>query len=353
MPFGDTMTEKHQDIKTIPPGFLCSLKDDGTMQCSICAHGCNLREGQRGLCGVRARKGDAIVSLVYGRVIAEHIDPIEKKPLFHVLPGSLSYSIATPGCNFRCLHCQNASISQVPRTMDVAASGVYRAPKSIVASAINASCRSISYTYVEPTIFFEFAYDCCIAAKERGLKNIFVSNGYMSDKVIQLLAPVVTAINIDLKSFSDSFYKRVCGARLAPVLSSIARFKELGVWVEVTTLVIPGMNDSEEELAEIATFLVSVDQKIPWHVTGFYPSYKMSDVPPTGSGILARARQIGFEKGLEYVYTGNRPGELGENSSCPSCGATVISRHGFQIMDNRLQAGRCPECTASIPGVWE
>jgi pyruvate formate lyase activating enzyme len=168
-----------------------------------------------------------------------------------------------------------------------------------------------------------------------------------------MLAPVVTAINIDLKSFSDSFYKKVCGARLAPVLSSISRFKELGVWVEVTTLVIPGMNDSEEELAGIASFLADIDRKIPWHVTGFYPAYKMSDVPPTGAKILARARQIGFEQGLEYVYSGNRPGEIGENSSCASCGETVISRHGFQIIANRLQAGRCLDCGHLIPGVWE
>jgi pyruvate formate lyase activating enzyme len=347
------MADKIQDNVPFPPGFMCSLQEDGTVQCMICAHGCTLRDGQKGLCGVRARQGDAIVSLVYGRVVAEHIDPIEKKPLFHVLPGSLSYSIATPGCNFRCLHCQNASISQVPRTMDVTASGVYRDPKSIVASAIAGNCRTISYTYVEPTVFFEFAYDCCVAAKAKGLRNIFVSNGYMSDAVIRMLATVVTAINIDLKSFSDSFYKKVCGARLAPVLSSISRFKELGVWVEVTTLVIPGMNDSEEELAGIASFLAGIDRKIPWHVTGFYPAYKMSDVPPTGAKIIARARQIGFEQGLEYVYSGNRPGQIGENSSCPSCGETVISRHGFQIIANRLQAGRCPDCGHLIPGVWE
>jgi pyruvate formate lyase activating enzyme len=168
-----------------------------------------------------------------------------------------------------------------------------------------------------------------------------------------MLAPLVTAINIDLKSFRDSFYKRICGARLAPVLSAIARFKELGVWVEVTTLVIPGMNDSEEELTEIASFLVSIDPQIPWHVTGFYPTYKMTDIAPTGTKILARARSIGFEQGLNYVYSGNRPGEIGENSFCHSCGAEVILRHGFQVVANRLQAGRCPECHETIPGVWE
>lgn len=237
--------------------------------------------------------------------------------------------------------------------MDVTSAGVLRDPEAVVAAAVEGGCRSISYTYVEPTVFFEFAYDCCVAAVAGGVKNIFVSNGYMSDTVIGMLAPVVSAINIDLKSFSDSFYKKVCGARLAPVLAAIARFKELGVWVEVTTLVIPGMNDSEEELTEIASFLAGIDRAIPWHVSGFYPSYKMTGVRPTGTKILARARQIGFEQGLEYVYSGNRPGSGGENSSCPSCGETIILRHGFQILSNRLQAGCCPNCSSVIPGIWE
>jgi pyruvate formate lyase activating enzyme len=346
------MAATYPNNVNIPPSSLYSAKGDGTLLCTVCEQGCTLKEGQKGLCGVRARSGDKIVSLVYGRVVAEHVDPIEKKPIFHVLPGSLSYSIATPGCNFRCLHCQNASISQVSRTMDVTSSGIYRDPGTIVASAIDADCRSISYTYVEPTVFLEFAYDCCIAAKAGGLKNIFVSNGYMSDKVIGMLAPVVTAINIDLKSFSDSFYRKVCGARLAPVLAAITRFRELGVWVEVTTLVIPGMNDSEEELAGIASFLAGIDRSIPWHVTGFYPTYKMTGVPPTGPEILARARQIGFDGGLEYVYSGNRPGEIGENTCCFACGATVISRHGFRIIADRLQGGCCPDCGSPLPGVW-
>jgi len=346
--------EKKRKNKVIgPSASLFLARDDGTLQCTICAHGCRLREGQKGLCGVRERRGDALISLVYGRVVAEHIDPIEKKPIFHVLPGSLSYSIATLGCNFRCLHCQNASISQVARDMDVASSGVYRDPETLVASAIVSGCRSMSYTYVEPTIFFEFAYDCCVAAKAEGLKNIFVSNGYMSDSTIRMLAPVLTAINIDLKSFSDSFYHKVCGARLAPVLNSIARFKELGVWVEVTTLVIPGKNDSEEELAEIASFLAGIDREMPWHVTGFYPAHKMSHVPPTGTKTLVRGRQIGFDHGLKFVYSGNRPGAVGENTACPSCGETIVLRHGFQIVSNRLQAGCCPDCGHPIPGIWE
>lgn len=326
---------------------------DGRLQCMVCAHNCRLKDGQRGICGVRKRVGDRLVSLVYGRLVAENIDPIEKKPLYHVLPGSLSYSIATPGCNFRCLHCQNSSISQVSKRDDVQNAGQYRTPESVVGAALSRGCRSISYTYVEPTIFFEYGYDCCLAAVDQGLKNIFVSNGYMSETVRKLLAPVLSAINIDLKSFSDEFYKKVCGARLAPVLETIRRFKELGVWVEVTTLVIPGMNDTEEELTRIASFLAGLDRHIPWHVTGFYPSYKMTDVAPTSGQLLTRARQIGLDHGLHYVYTGNRPGSGGENSCCPGCGEEVIRRSGFQVIANRLVAGCCPGCGAAVAGVWE
>jgi pyruvate formate lyase activating enzyme len=319
----------------------------------VCAHNCTLKDGQLGLCRVRKRVGERLVSLVYGRLVAENVDPIEKKPLFHVLPGSLSYSIATPGCNFRCLHCQNSSISQVSERDDVQNAGRYRSPENIVGAALSRGCQSISYTYVEPTIFFEYAYDCCLAAVDQGLKNIFVSNGYMSATVRTLLAPVLAAINIDLKSFSDEFYKKVCGARLAPVLESIRQFKELGVWVEVTTLVIPGMNDTDEELNKIAGFLAGLDRHIPWHVTGFYPAYKMAGVAPTGSQLLARARQIGLEQGLHNVYMGNRPGSGGENSYCPGCGAEVICRSGYQVSANRLLRGCCPGCGTIVAGVWE
>ncbi|EKD39382.1 MAG: Radical SAM [uncultured bacterium] len=328
---------------------------DGTVECQICAHHCKLRDGKRGICGVRVRRGDRLVSLVYGRIVAEHIDPIEKKPIFHVLPGSLSYSIATHGCNFRCLHCQNASISQVSRGMDVESSGILRKPEDIVESAVANGCRSISYTYVEPTIFFEFARDCCLAAVDSGLRNIFVSNGYMSDVVIRELAPVLTAINIDLKAFSEEFYRKVCGARLQPVLDSIARFRELGVWVEVTTLLIPGMNDRSQELVRIAAFLAGIDKSMPWHVTGYYPTYKMigpSAPPPTSEETLRSARQIGLDQGLHHVYAGNRPGAGGEDTCCPHCGLALISRQGFRILANRLGSGRCPGCARDIAGIW-
>jgi pyruvate formate lyase activating enzyme len=321
------------------------------LRCGLCEHQCLISEGRSGLCGARENRGGVLYSRVYGRIVAEHIDPIEKKPLFHVLPGSLSHSIATMGCNFRCQHCQNASISQIPKNMPGDLPGVTRTPEAVVRMALEQDCRSISYTYVEPTVFFEFAYDCSVLAAERGLKNVFVSNGYMSREAAEMLAPVLTAINIDIKAFSDEFYKKVCGARLQPVLDTVRTMRELGVWVEATTLIIPGMNDSRAELQGIASFLAETDKTIPWHVTAFYPTHLMQDVPPTPRASLQLARRIGVDTGLDFVYEGNiRAG--GEDTLCPACGSLLISRAGFSILKNRLTDGCCPDCGVNLPGVW-
>jgi len=328
-------------------------KQNNRVVCDLCGHHCRVNEGEYGQCGVRRNVDGTLYSLVYGRLVAENIDPIEKKPLFHVIPGSLSYSISTVGCNFDCLHCQNASISSVDFSKANGRTAMEKTADQVVHDAAACGCKSISYTYVEPTIFFEFAYDCCVAAHEKGLKNIFVSNGFMSRQATEMLAPKLDAINIDIKSFSEDFYKKVCSARLRPVLETVKLMKELGVWVEVTTLLIPGLNDSDEELAEIAGFIGSVDPSIPWHVTAFYPAHKMTDPPPTSRSDLRRARKIGIETGLNYVYQGNVPGEGGENSFCPACNAEVISRFGFQVRVNRLQNGCCSKCGEPIPGVWK
>ncbi len=323
------------------------------VQCGLCAHACTIREGQSGICRVRVNRGGVLYSSVYGELVAENVDPIEKKPLFHVLPGSLSYSVSTRGCNFHCLHCQNASISQVEKIhTSVGRQSVSRTPEEVVSAAIANGCKTISYTYVEPTVFFEFAYDCCTLAVKKNIGNVFVSNGYMSAQATQMLAPLLTGINIDIKSFREDFYKKVCGAKLQPVLDTVKRMRDLGVWVEVTTLIIPGMNDSSQELQNIATWLVNVDKNIPWHVTAFYPTYKMLTPPPTPIATLKRARDIGLDAGLLYVYEGNVPGRGGENSSCPACGAGLVLRHGFSVMDNRLAHGLCPECSLPIAGVW-
>ncbi len=323
----------------------------GEVACGLCSHGCHIKEGKRGICGVRENRDNRLYSLVYGRLIAEHVDPIEKKPLFHFLPASRSYSIATVGCNFSCQHCQNFEISQYPHRNNGAITGHGQTPQDVVRKAQQAGCASISYTYVEPTIFYEFAYDCAAAAHGQQLKNVFVSNGYMSATVTRELAPLLDGINIDIKAFTDDFYKKVCRARLQPVLDTVQLMHRLGVWVEVTTLLIPGLNDSDKELRDIATFIRGIDPGIPWHVTGFYPTFEMTDRPPTPLERLRRAREIGLEQGLRFVYEGNRPGEGGENTCCPACGAELISRFGHTVRRNNVKNGCCG-CGEKIEGVW-
>jgi pyruvate formate lyase activating enzyme len=325
---------------------------DGKVVCGLCHHRCRIVPGERGRCGVRENQDGRLVSLVYGRLVAESIDPIEKKPLFHLLPGSRSYSIATVGCNFACLHCQNAAISQYPGLHSNQISGVGRSPAAVAEQAAQAGCASISYTYVEPTIFYEFAYDCAVLARERGIKNVFVSNGYMTSEVVRHLAPVLDGINIDLKAFSAGFYQQVCKARLEPVLDNIRLFHELGVLVEVTTLAIPGLNDSDDEFRAIARFLRSVSVNIPWHVSGFRPTYKMLDRPVTPVATLNRAREIGLAEGLRFVYTGNVVGSGGEDTRCPGCTALLIHRSGFSSQQLALRDGHCAKCKLPIAGVW-
>ncbi len=325
--------------------------DDKKVRCFLCAHHCIIKDGKRGICAVRENKNGILYSLVYGKVISMNIDPIEKKPLFHFLPESKSFSIATVGCNFKCQHCQNYEISQYPREYnDIIGNDV--SPETIVESALRYGCESISYTYTEPTIFFEFAYDCAKLAQEKGIKNVFVSNGYTSPEATKAIAPYLHGNNIDLKGNND-FYKNICGAKVEPVKSTIRLMKELGVWVEVTTLIIPDYNDSEDELKLIAEFIRSVDPYIPWHVTQFYPTYQLTDKPRTPLKTLRRAREIGFESGLKYVYEGNVPGEGGENTYCPECKELLIKRFGFSISENKLRNGRCPKCGGEIKGVWK
>lgn len=304
---------------------------------------------------MRENRDGRLYSLVYGKLIAENADPVEKKPLYHFLPASRSYSIATVGCNFSCLHCQNYQISQYPHSHQSHQGeiiGAQRTPEQVIQAAKQAECQSISYTYVEPSVFYEFASDCMELAHERGLANLFVSNGYMSKECCQKLAPLLDGINVDIKSFSETFYRKICKASLQPVLETVRLLRELGVWVEVTTLLIPGLNDTPEELAELASFLYSLDPAIPWHVTGFYPTYKMMDRAPTPVDILCMARQIGLDAGLRFVYQGNIRAGDGENTLCPSCGTVLISRSGFWVRGNKLKDGHCPECGECVEGRW-
>lgn len=326
-------------------------KEGKKVLCSLCAHRCLIAPGRRGICAVRENRDGVLYSLVYDSVIARNIDPIEKKPLFHFLPGSLSYSIATPGCNFRCKHCQNADISQLPRDHGGVILGQPVPPEKIVAAARATRCASISYTYTEPTIYMELAYDTAKLAVEAGLKNVFVTNGYITPEALSVIRPYLHAANVDLKGFRDEFYRDICGARLQPVLDAIRLYKEYGIWIEITTLVIPDHNDSEDELRQIARFIKSVGEEVPWHVSRFHPTYKLTDEPRTPIKTLQRARQIGIEEGLRYVYEGNVPGE-GEETSCPSCGKTLVKRIGFSVEENSVKDGACGFCGAAVDGVW-
>jgi len=326
--------------------------EGGKVRCSLCRFRCLIAEGQRGICGVRENVNGVLQTLVYGKSIAENVDPIEKKPLFHYLPGTKSFSIATAGCNFRCLHCQNYEISQLPRTRHEIP-GRLLPPAEIVQRALASGCRSIAYTYTEPTIFYEYAFDTAVLAQQAGLGNVFVSNGYITPEALEHISPYLDAANIDLKGFSEKFYREVAGATLAGVLDCLKVYKRLGIWIEVTTLIIPGHNDDEADLKGIARFIAEeLGTETPWHVTAFYPTYKMLDRPPTPVATLRRARAIGREAGLRYVYEGNVPGEDGENTLCPNCGRTVVERRGFRLGAVSVRDGRCEFCGAPIDGRW-
>jgi pyruvate formate lyase activating enzyme len=322
---------------------------EGAVVCRLCAHRCVIKPGKTGVCAVRENREGRLVTLVYGEVVAAHVDPIEKKPLFHFLPGSTALSIATPGCNFHCGFCQNWQISQAPRRRGGAVAGEPFPPEAVIREAVDRGCRSISYTYTEPTIFFEYAYETARLAREAGLLNSFVTNGYMTAEALELIRPVLDAANVDLKAFSDETYRRVCGARLEPVLDSIRRMKALGVWVEVTTLVVPGLNDGDDELAAIARFIASVDPDIPWHVSRFHPDYEYTQAPATPLERLRAAAAAGRREGLRHIYVGNVPGET-EDTVCPVCGTVLIRRRGFAVLANVLRDARCPSCGTPLAG---
>jgi pyruvate formate lyase activating enzyme len=322
------------------------------VHCFLCAHHCRIGPGGLGKCGVRENRDGVLYTLVYGCPVSTAVDPIEKKPLFHFLPGTTTYSLATVGCNFVCSFCQNADISQMPADQGRIV-GRPMSPVQIVSGALATGCRSISYTYTEPTIFYEYVRDIAAPAAEAGLKNVFVSNGFMTEQMLADIDGLLHAANIDLKSFSDEFYRSLAGARLKPVLDSIRRLHEMGVWLEVTTLLIPGLNDGDEELGSLAAFLVSVSPDIPWHVSRFYPTYRLLDVPPTPVETVERAVRTGHDAGLRYVYGGNVPGHSSESTTCPSCGETVLQRAGHRLSRSKMAGGSCLECGEQISGRFE
>jgi pyruvate formate lyase activating enzyme len=336
----------------MPEALLYEKLADDTVRCNLCRHRCRIAPGLRGICHVRENRAGVLETLVYGMLVAEHVDPIEKKPLFHFQPGSLTYSIATIGCNFRCRHCQNYRIAQVEPDSVGNVHGTFVPPEEVVRKAVQSGCRSISYTYTEPTVFFEYALDVARLATRAGLRNIFVTNGYATPEALDLLAPYLDAANIDLKGYSDEFYGRVTGGRLREVLDCIRDYRRRGIWLEITTLVIPGENDSPDQLEGIARFIASdLGTHVPWHISRFFPQYRMQDREITPAGTLNRAVQAGRMNGLQHLYTGNCA-DVFENTDCPACGTTLIRRRGFMIPDCSLDQGACRKCGVQIAGVW-
>ena len=337
-------------MRTTKEAMLYEKLPEAKVRCNLCAHRCVIADGKKGICQVRENRGGTLYTLVYGRTIIQQVDPVEKKPLFHFYPSSTAYSIATPGCNFHCRWCQNWDISQMVRERHLIM-GEEASPEQIVIAAQKVDSRSIAYTYTEPTIFFEYAYDTARLAHEAGLVNIYITNGYMTEEMLETFQPYLDAANVDLKAFRDKTYRKYVGARLQPVLDTLKAMKRLGIWLEVTTLVIPGINDDDEELKDAARFVAEeLGVDTPWHISRFFPDYKMTDVPPTPVETLNRAREIGLEAGLRYVYVGNVPGEA--NTVCHKCGQMLIRRSSYRVLENHVQLeGRCPNCGAPVAGV--
>lgn len=327
--------------------------DKKSVKCQICSHFCVIKQGKKGICGVRENRDGTLVSLVYPKVIATSVDPIEKKPLFHLKPGSYSYSIATVGCNFKCSFCQNADIAQMPSDFKGMIQGRDLSPESIVQEAVKTGCKSISYTYTEPTVFFELALETAKIARKKGLYNIFVTNGYMSGRALEMITPFLDAANVDLKAFDDKFYKTYCKAKLEPVKENIKTMKGSGILVELTTLLIPGLNDDNDDICAMAGYIAGeLGCETPWHISRFHPCYKMKRVPSTPVSSLENAYEAGRAAGLRYVYIGNVPGQVSENTYCHLCNELLVKRYSYQIENFLEKKQNCPKCDAIVYGKY-
>ncbi len=332
--------------------YLYKKLDSKKVQCNICNHRCIIKPGSRGICNVRENVDGILNSLVFNKIVAENVDPVEKKPLYHFHPGTLSYSVSTVGCNLKCKFCQNSDIAQMPADRNGLIHGRSTTPKSVVDAAEKAGCKTISYTYTEPSVYFELAYEIAKIATERDIKNIFVTNGYMTPEALNMISPYLDGANVDLKAYNDKFYKELCQAKLSFVKESLIQMKKLNIFVEITTLLIPGLNDDYSELKELADFIVnSLGSDTPWHISRFHPSYKLMDVNPTPVETLDKARTIGIESGLKYVYIGNVYNHEGENTFCYNCNKLLIERTGFNVNNNIINDGFCPDCNSKIDGV--
>ncbi|MBU0579629.1 MAG: AmmeMemoRadiSam system radical SAM enzyme [Candidatus Margulisbacteria bacterium] len=340
---------KQKNLSFIEAKYFKQLEDNN-VQCQLCPNFCFIKPGERGKCGVRINKDGKLYTLVYARPVAIHVDPIEKKPFSHVLPGTKSFSIATPGCNLGCLFCQNWQISQaLPEESSI----VNFPPEKVIASAKKYKCKTIAFTYTEPTIFYEYMLDIAKLAKKEGIKCVMHSCGYINKEPLEELLPYLDAVNIDLKSFSPNFYRKMCSGQLQPVLDTLVTIKKKGVWLEITNLIIPGKNDDPQEIQEMCAWIKNnLGEDVPIYFSAFSPNYQLKDVPATPVGTLNLARDIAKREGLKYVYIGNIYGNAGESTYCPKCGEILIKRMGYNIIFNRLEKGKCNNCGAEIPGVW-
>jgi len=344
---------KHRMNRVLPSEAMLwrPRREGGSVECYLCNHHCRIAAGEYGICGMRENRDGRLRTHAYGELVTAHADPIEKKPLYHFLPGTTSLSVAGMGCNFKCSFCQNWQISQVSARDGPPVEGYRMRPKDVVEIALGHRCSSVSYTYTEPTVFFEYAYDISRLARLEGLANIFVTNGFMTTEALALIGPFLDAANVDLKSFREEFYAKLCRASLMPVLESIRFMKKLGIWIEITTPVIPGVNDSIGELSNIARFIAEVDRNIPWHISRFHTDYRMTGVDATPLESLRGALSAGREAGLRHIYIGNVVGEAAE-TLCPGCGNPVMRRKGFWLERNDLRDGQCPRCGTRIAGVF-
>ena len=326
--------------------------DNEAVHCQLCAHYCYIENGKQGVCRVRENRDGRLYTSAFGRTVSQNVDPIEKKPLFHFFPGSTSYSLATHGCNFHCQYCTNWQVSQLPNGQFESVSEA-SSPEQIVKAAVASGCNSIAYTYVEPTIFFEYLYDIARLARTAGLMNVLKTNGFMTSEMLEVCRPWLDAANVDLKAFRDKTYQSFGGA-LQPVLDSLKIMKAMGVWLEITTLIIPGVNDEPQELASMADFIgeeLGIDT--PWHIARFFPAYGMAHIPPTPVATLHQARDIGLGAGLRYVYLANLLEQGGQDTQCHHCGYKLVRRRGRNLLDNHMEGNSCPSCHSQIPGCFE
>ncbi len=354
----DATATLHSDLMPTLPGarealYYSALEEKGRgprVRCELCPRLCALSDGQRGECSVRENRGGVLYTLVYGRACAVHADPIEKKPLYHFLPGSLAFSIATAGCNLHCLYCQNWQISQrLPEEVE----SVDLPPEQVVSLSQQQNCPVVAYTYSEPTVFYEYMLDTATLGRSRGLRNAVISAGYISQAPLLQLCQVVDAIKIDFKGYSREFYHDICGATLQPVLETMKTVHQQGVHLEIVTLVVPTLNDQPDQLRDLCRWIVDeLGPDVPIHFSRFHPLYKLTHLPMTPVEVLEQAREIAMEQGIRYSYIGNVPGHAGDNTYCHHCGKMLIRRLGFSILENCIVDGKCEYCNQPIPGVW-